>query len=86
MKMEETNQFILFDAEKAKTLIQPDDPWELQATNICTADISVRCAICEEYVSMNSNDYRAQGVFVCDKCKTAVLHLRKMLEDGGSVV
>jgi formylmethanofuran dehydrogenase subunit E len=49
------------------------------------ADIMVRCAICEEHVSMNSNDYRAQGVFICDKCKAAVLHIRKLLEDGGSV-
>ncbi len=51
-----------------------------------TADIMVRCAICEEHVSMNSNDYRAHGVFICDKCKAAILHIRKLLEDGGSVV
>jgi hypothetical protein len=50
------------------------------------ADIMVRCAICEEHVSMSSNDYRAQGVFICDKCKAAILHIRKLLEDGGSVV
>lgn len=46
------------------------------------ADIMVRCAICEEHVSMNSNDYRAQGVFICDKCKAAVLHVRELLENG----
>lgn len=46
----------------------------------------LRCAICEEHVSMNSNDYRAHGVFICDKCKAAILHIRKLLEDGGSIV
>jgi len=51
-----------------------------------TTDIFVRCAICEEHVSMSSNDYRAQGVFICDKCKATILHIRKLLEDRGSVV
>lgn len=50
------------------------------------ADIMVRCFICEEGTSMNSNDYRAQGAFVCDKCKVAILHIRKLLEDGGNIV
>lgn len=50
------------------------------------ADIMVRCAICEEHVSMKSNDYRAQGVFICDKCKAAIKHVRDYLENGGSVV
>jgi hypothetical protein len=59
--------------------------WIEQAATICAADICVRCAICEEHVSMNSNDYRAQGVFICDKCKAAILHIRKLLEDGGSI-
>jgi hypothetical protein len=60
--------------------------WVDRAAQIKAADISVRCAICEEVTSMNSNDYRAQGVFICDKCKAAVRHIRKLLEDGGSVV
>lgn len=54
--------------------------------NSVAADIMLRCAICEEHVSMNSNDYRAHGVFICDKCKAAILHIRKLLEDGGSIV
>ena len=54
--------------------------------DIVAADIMVRCAICEEHVSMNSHDYRAQGVFICDKCKAAVKHIRNILENGGSVI
>lgn len=54
--------------------------------NVVAADIMVSCAICEECVSMNSNDYRAQGVFICDKCKAAIKHVRDYLENGGSVV
>jgi hypothetical protein len=50
------------------------------------ADIMVRCAICEEHVSMSSDDYRAQGVFICDKCKAAIKHIRDYLENGGSAV
>lgn len=59
--------------------------WTELIGTTCAADISVRCAICEEDTSMNSNDYRAQGVFICDKCRKAILHIRKLLEDGGSV-
>lgn len=54
--------------------------------NCVAADIMVRCAVCEEHVSMNSNDYRAQGVFICNKCKAAIKHVRDYLENGGSVV
>ena len=50
------------------------------------ADIAVVCAICAEETPMNSNDCRANGAFICDKCKAAILHIRKLLEDGGSVV
>lgn len=50
------------------------------------ADVLVRCAICEEHVSMNSNDYRAQGVFICEKCKNAVMHIRNILENEGSTI
>lgn len=53
--------------------------------NSVTADIMVRCAICEEHVSMNSNDYRAHGVFICDKCKAAIKHVRDILDNGGSI-
>ena len=51
-----------------------------------TADIAVRCVICEECTPMNSSDYRAHGVFICDKCKAAIKHVRDYLENGGSVV
>jgi hypothetical protein len=84
--MEESNQLILFDVEKAKTLDWPENSLEARVAEICAAEICVGCAICGEYTSMNLNDCRAQGVFVCDKCKAAVLHIRKMLEDGGSIV
>ena len=80
--MEEHDHLIrVYDNGKTKTI-------DLTApvADICAADIMIRCAICEESVSMNSNDYRAQGVFICDKCKAAILHIRKLLEDGGSVV
>ena len=50
------------------------------------ADIAVRCVICDEYTPMNSCDYRAHGVFICDKCKAAIKHVRDYLENGGSVV
>ena len=64
--------------------ISPFEPFNL--VTLAAADIMVRCAICEEHVSMNSNDYRAQGVFICDKCKAAIKHIRDYLENGGSVV
>jgi hypothetical protein len=52
-----------------------------------TYDIGVECFICEESTSMSSHDCRARhAVFICDKCKAAILHIRKLLEDGGSVV
>jgi hypothetical protein len=50
------------------------------------ADISVMCIICDEYTPMNSADYRAQRLFICDKCKAAIKHVRNILENGGSVV
>ena len=59
--------------------------WIKHTATICAADICVRCAICEEATSMNSHDYRAQGVFICNKCKKAVLHISELLENGGSV-
>lgn len=52
---------------------------------ILAADIAVRCAVCEEDTCMNSTDYRARGVFICDKCKAAIKHVRDYLEVGGSV-
>jgi hypothetical protein len=61
-------------------------PKGAQRGHLAAADIFVKCAICEENTAMSSNDCRAQGVFVCDKCKAAILHIRKLLEDGGSVV
>ena len=54
--------------------------------SFATADIAVMCAICEEYTPMNSHDHRAQGAFICSKCKAAIKHVRDYLENGGSVV
>ena len=52
-----------------------------------TYDIGVECFICGEHTSMSSHDHRARhAVFICDKCRAAILHIRKLLEDGGSVV
>lgn len=47
-------------------------------------DVGVECFICEEHASISSRDHRA--IFICDKCKAAILHIRKLLEDGGSFV
>ena len=60
-------------------------PKGAQRGHLAAADIFVRCAVCEEYTAMNSNDYRAHGVFICDKCKAAIKHVRNILENGGSV-
>jgi hypothetical protein len=69
------------------TTANPILPFEpFNSATFATADIAIRCTVCEEYTSMNSNDYRTQGVFICDKCKAAILHIRKLLEDGGSIV
>lgn len=48
------------------------------------ADIAVTCVICAEETPMNSHDCLAHGVFICNKCKTAIMHVRKLLEDAGS--
>lgn len=64
-------------------LTSPFEPFN--SVTFAAADIAVRCAVCEEYTSMNSNDYRAQVVFICDKCKAAIKHVRDYLENGGSV-
>lgn len=53
--------------------------------SVVTADISVMCAICDEYTPMSSADYRTQKIFICDKCKAAIKHIRKLLKYGGSL-
>ena len=50
-----------------------------------TADIAVKCVICEEYTPMNSHDCMAHGVFICAKCKAAIMHIRNILDNGGSL-
>jgi hypothetical protein len=82
MEMEEHNHLVqvLYDDGKTETI-----DWTEHVAAMRVADIMVRCAICEEHVSMNSNDYRAQGVFICDKCKAAIKHVRDYLENGGSL-
>ena len=72
------------DASTKNELLPFEQIGSITATYVA-ADIAVRCAICEEYTSMNSHDYRAQGVFICDKCKAAIKHVRNILENGGSV-
>ena len=56
-----------------------------QINKLTVAKICKRCAICEEDTVMSSNDYRTNGVFICDRCKTAILYIRKFLEDGGNL-
>ena len=64
----------------------PPSPIEAFTSEVfATADIAVKCVICEEYTSMNSCDRRTRGVFICDKCKTAIKHVRDYLENGNSL-
>ena len=60
-------------------------PKGAQRSHPAAADVFIRCTICKEYIAMSSNNYRAQEVFICDKCKAAILHIRKILEDRGSI-
>lgn len=62
-----------------------DNILKLKCSDIAfgAADICKKCAICEEETSMKADDYRAQGIFICNKCKSAVLHIREFLENGG---
>lgn len=80
-----------YDTKQVVTFLKDSDnkaealDWLDKISTYPTADVMVRCTICEEHTSMNSNDYRAKEVFICDKCKAAVLHIRELLENGGSV-
>ncbi len=82
MKKEEHNHLlqVLYEDGNSETI-----DWTERIGTSYVADICVSCAICKEATSMNSHDCRAYGVFICDKCKKAILHIRKILEDGGSV-
>ena len=60
--------------------------WLEKISTYDTADIAVKCVICEEYTPMNSHDGRARGVFICNKCRAAILHIRNILNNGGSIV
>ena len=55
--------------------------WLEKISTYATADIAVKCVICEEYTPMNSHDCRARGVFICEKCKAAIMHIRNTLEN-----
>ncbi len=68
--------FIKEGSNKAETI-----DWLEKISTYDTADIAVKCVICEEYTPMNSHDCRAHGVFICDKCKAAVKHMRNTLEN-----
>lgn len=69
-----------------KNELSPFEQIDSMTATYAVADIGVMCAICEEYTSMYSHNYRASGVFICDKCKAAIKHVRDYLEIGGSVV
>ena len=73
--------------QATETTANPISPFEaFNSATFAAADIAVMCAICEESTPINSMDYRAHGVFICDKCKAAIKHVRDILETGGSVV
>lgn len=72
--------FIKEGSNKAETI-----DWLEKISTYDTADIAVKCVICEEYTPMNSHDGRARGVFICDKCRAAIMHIRNILDNGGSV-
>ena len=55
--------------------------WLEKISTYDVADIAVNCVICGESTPMNSHDRRAQGVFICDKCKAAIMHIRNTIEN-----
>lgn len=79
------DRLILKVDTSTKNELSPFEQMDSMTATYAVADIGVMCAICEEYTSMNSHDYRAHGVFICDKCKAAILHIRELLENGWSV-
>jgi hypothetical protein len=79
----DTKQVVTF-VEEAPNKSEALD-WLEKISTYGTADIAVKCVICEEYTPMNSHDGRARGVFICDKCRAAIMHIRNILDDGGSV-
>lgn len=80
------DRLILKVDTSTKNELSPFEQIDSMTATYAVADIAVMCAICEEYTPMNSNDYRAHGVFICDKCKAAIKHIRDYLENGGSVI
>ena len=74
------NELLPFEQIDSMTATYAEQIDSMIAT-YAAADIAVMCAICEEYTSMNSHDYRARGVFICDKCKAAIKHIRDTLEN-----
>lgn len=74
----------IVDSSATANPTSPFGPFD--SATFAVADIAVMCAICDEYTPMNSADYRAQRIFICDKCKAAIKHVRDILENGGSVV
>lgn len=75
----DTKQVVTF-VEEAPNKSEALD-WLEKISTYATADITVKCVICEEYTPMNSHDCRAHGVFICDKCKAAIMHVRSTLEN-----
>lgn len=73
--------FIKESSNKAEAI-----DWLEKISTYDTADIAVKCVICGEYTPMNSHDGRARGVFICNKCRAAIMHIRNILDNGGSIV
>ena len=77
------------EAKVESSTVNPPSPFEDIESMVAVytaADVMVMCAICKEHTSMNSMDYRAHGVFICDKCRNAIMHIRELLENGESIV
>lgn len=75
---------LMYDT-KTVTAVLKESPNKSEAfdwlLNKPIADVAIVCAICAEETPMNSNDCRAHGVFICDKCKAAIMHMRNTLEN-----
>ena len=80
------DRLILKVDTSTKNELSPFEQIESKTATYAAADIAVGCAICEEYTSMNSHNCRTYGIFICDKCKAAIKHVRDYLENGGSLV
>ena len=72
--------FVSVDTSTANTPSPFEHFYSIMANSV-TADITAICVVCEEFTPMNSNDLRAHSVFICNKCKAAIKHVRASLEN-----